>query len=168
MAKLTINPGIDTYISDLTKLYDESEEICKRSAYMGAKIVADSIRSEIESIPVESGKEKEAQGGYANGLTAKQKAGLLKRGKNMGLGIAHFRRDGSFINVKVGMAGYNSIKTKRYPKGQPNAMIIRALESGTSFRARNPVITRGTNAARGAAEQAIKKQMDEEIKKRIH
>ena len=66
------------------------------------------------------------------------------------------------------MDGYNSTVTKKYPKGQPNAMIIRALESGTSFRSRNPVITRATNAAKGAAEAAIQKQMDEEIKKRIH
>jgi len=163
MAKLTINPGIDTYITDLTKLYDESEEICKRSAYMGAKIVADRCRAEIGNIQVESAKEKESQSGFANGLTNSQKNGLLA-----GLGIAHFRKDGSFINVKIGMDGYNSTVTKHYPRGQPNAMIIRALESGTSFRARNPVITRATNAARGAAEQAIKKQMDEEIKKRIH
>ena len=163
MAKLTINPSIDTYISDLTKLYSDSEEICKRSAYMGAKIVADRCRAEISNIPVESAKEKESRGGFANGLTNSQKNGLLA-----GLGIAHFRKDGSFINVKIGMDGYNSTVTKHYPKGQPNAMIIRALESGTSFRTRNPVITRATNAARGAAEQAIKQQMDEEIKKRIH
>lgn len=167
MAKLYINPGIDTFIADLNKLKDESEEICKRSAYEGARIVADSIRAEIESIPVESEKEKR-QKGYSTGLTRAQKAGLLKRGHNEGLGIARFRRDGDFINVKIGMSGYNTIRTKKYPNGQPNALIIRALESGTPFRARNPVITRGTNAARGAAEAAIQKQMDEEIKKRIH
>ena len=163
MAKLTISPGIDNYITDLTKLYDESEEICKRSAYMGAKIVADRCRAEISNIPVESERQKRANGGNASGLTGSQKNGLLA-----GLGIAHFRNDGGFINVKIGMDGYNSTVTKHYPKGQPNAMIIRSLESGTSFRSRNPVITRATNAARGAAEQAIKKQMDEEIKKRIH
>ena len=35
MAKLTLNPNIDVYIADLTKLFTDSEEICKRSAYMG-------------------------------------------------------------------------------------------------------------------------------------
>ncbi len=163
MAKLYINPGIDNYITDLTKLFDESEEICKRSAYMGAKIVADRCRSEISNIPVESEKQKRANGGFASGLTGTQKSGLLS-----GLGISHFRNDGGFINVKIGMDGYNSTVTKKYPKGQPNAMIIRSLETGTSFRSRNPVITRATNAAKGAAEAAIQKQMDEEIKKRIH
>ena len=156
MAKLTINPGIDTYITDLTKLYDESEEICKRSAYMGAKIVADRCRAEIGSLPVETEKQKRENSESSSGLTGEQKRGLLS-----GLGISHFRKDGSFINVKIGISGHNA-------KNQPNIAIIRSLESGTSFRARNPVITRATNAARGAAEQAIKKQMDEEIKKRIH
>ena len=98
-----------------------------------------------------------------NGVTASQKEGLLS-----GLGIAHFRNDGGFINVKIGMDGYNSTRTKQFPNGQPNALIIRSLESGTSFRSRNPVITRATNSAKGAAEAAIQKKMDEEIKKRIH
>lgn len=163
MAKLYINPSIDTYIADLTKLMDESEEICKRSAYEGAKIVADRCRSEISGLPVESERQKRANGGLASGVTNSQKNGLLS-----GLGIAHFRNDGGFINIKIGMDGYNSTTTKKYPNGQPNALIIRSLESGTSFRSRNPVITRATNAAKGAAEAAIKKQMDEEIKKRIH
>lgn len=160
MAKLYINPNIDTYIADLTKLFNDSEEICKRAAYEGARIVADKCRSGIEGIPIRN---FDKESGMVNGVTASQKAGLLA-----GLGIAHFQNDGGFINVKIGMDGYNSTKTKQFPNGQPNALIIRALESGTSFRARNPVITRATNAAKGAAEAAIKKQMDEEIKKRIH
>ena len=160
MAKRTMNPNIDVYIADLTKLFNDSEEICKRAAYEGARIVADKCRSGIEGIPIRN---FDKESGMVNGVTASQKAGLLA-----GLGIAHFQNDGGFINVKIGMDGYNSTKTKQFPNGQPNALIIRALESGTSFRARNPVITRATNAAKGAAEAAIKKQMDEEIKKRIH
>ena len=160
MAKLTLNPNIDVYIADLTKLFNDSEEICKRSAYEGARIVADKCRAGIESLPVRS---YSRRSGMVSGVTASQKEGLLS-----GLGIAHFRNDGGFINVKIGMDGYNSTRTNQFPNGQPNALIIRSLESGTSFRARNPVITRATNAAKGAAEAAIQKQMDEEIKKRIH
>lgn len=160
MAKLYINPGIDTYIADLTKLFNDSEEICKRSAYEGARIVADKCRAGIEGLPVRSYSKRS---GMVSGVTASQKEGLLA-----GLGIAHFRNDGGFINVKIGMDGYNSTRTKQFPNGQPNALIIRSLESGTSFRSRNPVITRATNSAKGAAEAAIQRQMDEEIKKRIH
>ena len=160
MAKLYINPNIDTYIADLTKLFNESEEICKRAAYEGARIVADKCRAGIEGLPVRSYSKRS---GMVSGVTASQKEGLLA-----GLGIAHFRNDGGFINVKIGMDGYNSTRTKQFPNGQPNALIIRSLESGTSFRARNPVITKATNSAKGAAEAAIQKQMDEEIKKRIH
>lgn len=160
MAKLYINPNIDTYIADLTKLFNESEEICKRSAYEGARIVADKCRAGIEGLPVRSYSKRS---GMVSGVTASQKEGLLS-----GLGIAHFRNDGGFINVKIGMDGYNSTRTKQFPNGQPNALIMRSLESGTSFRSRNPVITRATNSAKGAAEAAIQRKMDEEIKKRIH
>lgn len=160
MAKLTLNPNIDVYIADLTKLFSDSEEICKRSAYEGARIVADKCRAGIEGLPVRSYSKRS---GMVSGVTASQKEGLLA-----GLGIAHFRNDGGFINVKIGMDGYNSTRTNQFPNGQPNALIIRSLESGTSFRSRNPVITRATNSAKGAAEAAIQRQMDEEIKKRIH
>jgi hypothetical protein len=160
MAKLTLNPNIDVYIADLTKLFNDSEEICKRSAYEGARIVADKCRAGIEGLPVRSYSKRS---GMVSGVTASQKEGLLA-----GLGIAHFRNDGGFINVKIGMDGYNSTRTNQFPNGQPNALIIRSLESGTSFRSRNPVITRATNSAKGAAEAAIQRQMDEEIKKRIH
>lgn len=162
MARLEVGPNIDRYIEDLTKLCSESEEICKRAVYEGAKIVADTCRKEIEAVHVESEKEKKAKG-FAAGLTRSQKKGLLE-----GLGIAKFRNTGGYIHVKIGMDGYNSTVTKNYPRGQPNAMIIRAMETGTSFRIRQPVLTRATNMSKAAAEAAIKKQLDVEIKKRIH
>lgn len=160
MAKLTLNPNIDVYIADLTKLFNESEEICKRAAYVGAGIIWKACLSAAEGLPTRSFNKKS---GMVNGVTVAQKEGIVSS-----LGIAHFRNDGGFINVKIGVDGYNSQKTDKFPQGQPNALIVRSLESGTSFRARNPFITRATRSAKGAAEAAIKKQMDEEIKKRIH
>lgn len=160
MARLIIGSGIDTYIADLNRLLADEEEICKRSIYEGAKIVADKVRSEIDGLPV---REYDKSTRMVNGITASQKAGL-----QAGLGIATMRRDGSFLNAKIGMDGYNSTRTEKFPNGQPNALIARALESGTSFRSRNAFITRATNASRSAAEQAMKTQMDKEIQQRIH
>jgi hypothetical protein len=160
MARFTVGHGIDNYIADLEKLLVDEEEIIGRSIFEGAKIVTDAVRSEIEGIPT---REYDASSDTISGITDKQKAGLQE-----GLGIASMRRDGSFINVKVGMDGYNSIRTRKYPKGQPNALIARALCTGTSFRVRNDFIGRAVRSTRSAAEAAMKKQCDEEIKKRIH
>lgn len=152
MAKWTIGKGIDNYIKDLQDLEFGSEEMAKQAVYEGAKIVTDAVRANIQALPV--GPPREGK------VTQKQKQGLLD-----GLGIAGFRKDGSFINVKVGMDGYNGEKSRKYPKGQPNAMIARALESGSSFAPKHPFIGPAANRTKSAAEKAIQKKLDEEIKK---
>lgn len=152
MAKWTVGKGIDKYIQDLQNLEFGSEEMAKRAVYEGAKIVTDAIRTSIQALPV--GPPREGK------VTQAQKAGLLE-----GLGIAGFRKDGTFINVKVGMDGYNSVKSKKFPNGQPNALIARSLESGSSFAPKRPFIGPSVNRTKGAAERAIAEKLDDEIKK---
>ena len=155
----TIKPSdqIDEYIYKLDQMHANTEEMIGRSIFPGAAIVTDAIRAGIESIPEAP---KQYARGMKTGLTASQKAGLLD-----GLGIAVMRNDGGFLNVKVGMDGYNSTVTKRWPKGQPNALIIRALESGTSFQMRQPVIAPAIRSSRQPAIQKMKEQFDEETRK---
>ena len=159
VVRWTIKPSdqIDEYIYKLDQMHANTEEMIGRSIFPGAAIVTDAIRAGIESIPEAP---KQYARGMKTGLTASQKAGLLD-----GLGIAVMRNDGGFLNVKVGMDGYNSTVTKRWPKGQPNALIIRALESGTSFQARQPVIAPAIRSSRNAAIQKMKEQFDEETRK---
>ena len=155
----TIRPSneLDEYIHKLDQMHANTEEMIGRSIFPGAAIVTDAIRAGIESIPEAP---KQYARGMKTGLTASQKAGLLD-----GLGIAVMRNDGGFLNVKVGMDGYNSTVTKRWPKGQPNALIIRSLESGTSFQLRQPVIGPAIRSSRQAAIQKMKEQFDEETRK---
>lgn len=155
MAKWTIGKGIDNYIKGLQDLEFGSEEMAKKAVYEGAKIVTDAVRASIEALPV--GPPREGK------VTQKQKQGLLD-----GLGIAGFRKDGSFINVKVGMDGYNGETSRKYPKGQPNALIARSLESGASFAPKRPFIGPATARVRRAAEKAIADKLDEEIKKTMN
>lgn len=152
MAKWIVGNGIDKYIKDLEDLEFGADEMAKRAVYEGAAIVTNGIRASIEALPV--GPPREGK------VTAEQKAGLLA-----GLGIAGFRMDGSFLNVKVGMDGYNSVRSKKYPKGQPNALIARSLESGSSFAPKRAFIGPAVNRTKNAAEQAIANKLDEEIKK---
>jgi hypothetical protein len=89
-----------------------------------------------------------------------QRAGLKES-----MGIAGFRNDDGYLNVKIGFDGYNSHTTKTYPKGQPNVMIARALERGTSFSPATPFVNKAVNRVRAQAEAKMQKTLDEEIKK---
>lgn len=148
MAKLTVK-GLDKYIQDITKLSAATDHELGLAIYEGAQIVADAARSGIESLPV-------GKNPIKGEITKEQKDGLLA-----GLGIATMQLKGTELNVKLGMDGYNS-------KGQPNSMILRSIEAGTSWgRPANPVVKRAVNKSRRQAEQAMVKAFEEAISKHM-
>ena len=160
MATFKVSDGIDNYIRQLQNCADKTENIIKRSAWEGARVVMDAVKAEANGIPTHGSTKSSTD--IVNGLTPTQKAGVIAS-----LGIARFREDGNFINVKIGSDGYNTVYTKKYPKGQPNAMLIRSLESGTSFRNPYPFVSRAVSKTRGKSIEAMRKQCDEEVKKYV-
>lgn len=160
MARLKVSDGIDNYISQLQNCLGKTEDIIKRSAYEGARVVMDAVKAEAQTIPTHGSTRGSTE--TVVGLTPTQKAGVIES-----LGIAHFREDGNFINVKIGSDGYNTVFTQKYRRGQPNAMLIRSLESGTSFREPYPFVSRAVAKTRGKAIEMMRKQCDEEVKKYI-
>ena len=158
MATFKVSDGIDNYIDKLQTMAAQTEGIIKKSAWEGARIVMDAVKAEANGIPTHGS--TKGSTGIVNGLTPTQKAGVIAS-----LGSARFRQDGNFLNVKIGSDGYNTVYTKKYPKGQPNAMLIRSLESGTSFRNPYPFVSRAVSKTRGKSIEAMRKQCDEEIKK---
>ena len=158
MATFKVSDGIDNYIDKIQNCADKTENIIKRSAWEGARVVMDAVKAEAQTIPTHGSTKGSTD--VIDGLTPTQKAGVIAS-----LGIARFRQDGNFLNVKIGSDGYNTVYTKKYPKGQPNAMLIRSLESGTSFRNPYPFVSRAVSKTRGKSIEAMRKQCDEEIKK---
>ncbi len=155
MAKFEFK-GIDTYIKKLNKMQAVTKDaIIGRTTYAGAAIVADKVRAATEALAVGEGSDA-----AVGAVTAAQKRGLLE-----GLGISRIRDDNGFINVKIGFDGYNSVKTKKYPNGQPNVLIARAVNSGTSFRKKTKFVDKAVTASRKAAEKAMDETCNREIEK---
>lgn len=159
MAKLKMQ-GLEKYEQQLLKLKDISREAIGQAIYDGAGIVADQVMTNIQSLPVdERGYTKE---GTLHGVTSLQKAGLAE-----GFGIAKLQDEGGYAHVKLGFNGYNGVKSKTYPNGQPNSMIARSVNSGSSFRDRIPFVDNAVNAKKSAAEQAMIKKFDSVIQKAL-
>lgn len=163
MAKIFFK-GIDEYAKRLSKLGSESEEIIKRAVYKGAAIVADEIKAGINSIPIQEGNNGLPPMGTEEnklyGISRKQKGDLMD-----GFGLAPMKNENGYIQTKAGVDGYGSIPTKKYPNGVPNVMLMRSIESGTSFRDKHPVFRQATNRARGKAEQAMAEELDKQLEK---
>ena len=158
MAKITF-PGLNDYELMISKLSKGVDDIAGKAIYVGAGIVAGAIKENIKALPIVRGygTEKDPLPG---GVTAPQKAGLID-----GLGISPMQSDAGFLNVKIGFDGYNATKTDKYPQGQPNQLVARGVESGTSWKEKNPFIRPAINASKKRAEDEMARILDEEIEK---
>lgn len=156
MAKLQFK-GLEEYEGKLLQLKNLSSDMIGEAVFEGAAVIADAVKQNIQSIPIDD--RYAANGSTLYGITSQQKQGLID-----GFGIAPMQDDSGYLNVKLGFNGYNSVKTKSYPNGQPNSVIARSVNSGTSFRQRYPFVDNAVNSHKSQAEQAMKKKLDESIK----
>ena len=125
MAKITF-PGLRDYELMLSKIEGVTDDMIGRAVYEGAGIVADAVKANIEALPIVTGYGT-SENPLPGGVTAVQKAGLRE-----GFGISKLQDDSGYLNVKLGFDGYNRTKTEKYPGGQPNQLVARGVESGTS------------------------------------
>lgn len=138
-------PGIAEYTKQLEALGRGAEAACNLALFDGAKILADAVQEEIDTIPK---------------LDPRDRKGL-----HDGLGIARFWAEKGSVLTKIGWEGYNSWKTKRWPNGKPNALIARAQIRGTSWIRPNRFTARAARKANAACVEAMRKRLDAEIAK---
>lgn len=151
--------GFDALYDQFNKLSDEARDICGKTLYPGAGIVADAVKAAIDTIPARDRNTR--KGAPIRGITEVERAGLKE-----GFGVAKMQEaDGSY-NVALGFDGYNQDVTKKYPKGHANDMIARSVESGTSFLQKTPFIGPAVRAATAKAEAAMAAAFDREIQER--
>ena len=163
MAKIELD-GFETYLAQLNGLKDDSLPLCKAIVYPGAKVLADAMRAAVNGLPAMSDGAARAhwQAGVPMAMISEsQKAGLQES-----LGITPIRRDkGGVIQCSVGFTGYNSVRTNKFPNGQPNNEVARSLEKGTSYLVRDPFATRAVRTARPSAEAAMRAEADAQIQR---
>lgn len=157
MAKLKFD-GLDEYVRQLEKLSDMSRECIGRAVYEGAGVIANAVRDAIEAIPIDERFVKDGQ--MLNGISRLQKDGLLE-----GFGIAPLQNDNGYMHVKLGFAGYNGVRSNQFPDGQPNSMIARSVNSGTSFRARIPFVDNTVRQKKNECEEKMKETFETELRK---
>lgn len=162
MAKWIMGKGLNNYIAYLQKLNLVTDEVIGEAVYDMAKVVADKVRANIEALPAVPNAANVAtarrDGDGKTRLSEPEKQGLLE-----GFGVSPLQDDGGYINVKLGFDGYNSVKTHKYRDGQPNALIARVTESGSSYREKTPFIRPAVNATRRQAVKVAQVTIDEKI-----
>lgn len=154
-ARISDNGGTD-WLLELSRLQKGSRELCEKALKAGANVLADGFRGEINSIPVDERHVKDGE--MKDGIRAVQKQGLQDS-----FGISPIDVNDGVYDVHLGWEGYNGIVTKRWPKGQPNVMIARSVNAGTSFLRAYPFIDRARSKYRKDAEKAMEETIAEEL-----
>ena len=162
MAKIIFR-GYAEYGKSLEKLqltWAGNNDILEDAAKAGANPVADEIRRRLRNLPEDEYRHL-GPGEVFTGLPESQKEDLLDS-----LGVTPPQRDRTgFVNVKVGFDGYGSFPTKAYPQGVPNALIARAVESGSSVRQKTPFVRPAVNATRKKAVEEMDRTINDGLKK---
>lgn len=153
MAKITLY-GFDAYAKKLENLEREIAAIEGEAIYLAAGIVADEVKASIDEI------HSDGTSDYEKRTLAVQKEGLKES-----FGIAPMREDSGYKNVRLGFDGYNKIKTKKYPKGQPNIMIARSINSGTSWKEKQPFFDKAVRRIKAKAEATMKTTIESNMEK---
>lgn len=157
LAKMEIS-GLDEMALMLSRLGDNSTEIGKKAVRSASDIVADRMRSNIEKLPEDTFRRLAKEEKF-KGVPKIQKKDLLN---SMGVTKADVTEDG-IINAKVGFHGYGSFPTRKYPKGLPNQLLARAIESGSSVRQKAPFVRPTVNQTEKAAIDKMQEVITQEI-----
>lgn len=156
--------GMDRYIRQLENVANATTGICKAAVYAGAGVVVKEIAKGIEGL--RANYDVYSMVAYNRGaptyINIKQKKGLRDS-----LGIAKIQEKYGVVSTKIGFDGYNDIKTDRWPEGQPNAMIARACESGSSAMVKQPFVRPAVDRSEQQALSAMEEAADKVIKKTI-
>ena len=156
---------LDEYILKLAAVKENTKEIAGKAIYAGAEVIADQVKTNLNALSTTD--DSLALAAYAKNtptyLTARAKEGLVK---SFGVTPMSLDRNG-YYNVKLGFDGYNDVITKKYPQGQPNQLIARSCESGSSAMIKQPFMRTAVNTSRKKAETKMAEILDKEIKKRM-
>lgn len=147
--------GLDKYLSQLDELGEKVNGLCKRALYDGAAVVANAVREEVQGLVTT---DRNAKDGDPQLPFEYEKDGLLES-----LGIAKMSEENGYISTQIWFDGYNRMKSKKYPKGHPNMMVARAINSGTSKRPKNPFMNRAVKKAKAKAEAAMDARLSADI-----
>lgn len=142
MAKMAISAGED-FALKLSKAAAETEAIAKKAIYAGANIVADQIKSNLKGV-----------------LSDEATGELLE---SFGLTPISTDKNGNW-NTHVGFDGYNGKAYQGFPKGTPNQLKARALESGTSRQRKRPFVRPAIKATKVAVVEKMNQVIEDELK----
>lgn len=152
----------------LAKMEQGAEGAAARGLYEGAKVMADTLKQQIEGI--RTAPFRYARPGEMRLPSPEEKAIL----EEAGIGVAKFDKNGTEVETSVGFnqSGYaqvswnhmsRSARTNSESHQKPVGVIANAINSGTSFMQKQPFVRKAEKAGKGRAEAAIAARIEKDL-----
>lgn len=155
---------MSTYLKQLEHVSWATSSVCKAVVYKGAGVVANEIKAGIHNLRVVSDK-------HALAAARKSVPTLISYSQREALrnsfGVAPITDKHGVVSTKLGFDGYNEIQTDRWPGGQPNQLIARACESGSTAMIKQPFMRPAERRSKDEALREMAQTADAEIQKII-
>ena len=157
MARIIFNSG-DEFCEGLSRVAGKSEEISKAAIYTGAEILTDEIRKNLTANLNDPESASVRGRSIFKNLYSKTSGSLLEA-----LGITPILQDENGVwNAKIGFGDPDYD-----PKGVPNLLKARVMESGSSTIRKRPFIRPAVTAKKKEVLEAMQQVVDDEIKKNM-
>lgn len=150
--------GLDEMVANFDKAEAAAQGIAKASLYEGAAIVADAIHESLNSIQTEPFRFV-PEGGEKRLPSPEEKAAAMAAK----FGVAKHHASGAEADTVVGIAGSGYVKM--VGKRVPAAVVLRSIQSGTSFMRAQPVVRKAIDRVKGAAAAKIASEAEARIQK---
>ncbi len=138
--------GLDELSRMLAEVGNRANEIAAGALFDGAAVVANAMNAAVNSMQTEPF--QYATNGRKRLASPAEKAALQRK-----IGIARFRKDGDTVDTIIGIGGdgYANVAGKKTPV----IALARSINSGTTFRVKQPVFRKAVTNAKQAAQAAI-------------
>ena len=166
-----ITGDLDSISAKVQKLENAAMKATAKGMYKGAGIAADNLSSSINSIRTEP---------FVYATTTKRAASPEEKAvlQSAAHGVAKFHTNGVEMDTSVGLdnSGYatfarakvfGKMKSGRHrgERGIPIPVLARSIESGTSFREKQPFMRRAWAKSKSPAAEAIRSTVESELQK---
>lgn len=150
----------DDFTAKIKNLGKEFERVAKKAVYAGAEIIADQVKQNMQGLPEDEFRRLK-EGEQFKGVPIQQKNELIK---SFGITRMSYDKYGVF-HAKLGFDGYGKYKSNKYPKGLPNDLLARSIESGSSVRSKTPFFRKAVAAKKAEAQRRMEEIINEEFNK---
>ena len=168
MGSMKIN-GMEEFELALSRLAAGTDRVAQKALREAAKPVADRVRRNLENLQEDFMLDPSApyhylpDGSHYTGVPAQQKADLLEA-----LGVTNVRvNNRGDWDIKIGFdgSGYDSQRTRTYPRGRPLLMLARSIEHGSSIQPKQPFFRKAVEATKKQAVEIMNRIITEETEK---